>query len=467
MNRFASRRTVLRGAGVALALPWLSSLAGGSALAQAAPKRLRFLPIFLPNGAPELWKPLASGRGNEWQLSSILEPLKALKTQVTVISGLENGSVFNADGSPSVEPAHSRQTGAWLTCRDADQERKQLGVDDANGVSADQVLSQKLGVSSLQVGLSTARSSCDGRPCSLSRSVSWSTPTTPLGKVVDPGQLFRMLTGAAPDEPLPAQSGSRAARKSVLDAVASSAGVVRQRLSQQDRQRLDEYLEAVRETEVRLSSSQPNACEPPASPTLPMISDDAFRRDSDVYDKGRHADAMNDLVAWALHCDAARVVSYMLEDARSEYEYSKVPVRHFTSTGSTLLDRFCTSYHSAQTGAEDDYCSITHFNVGKVAALCAKLSSLPDGDGASVLDNTVIMLGAAMHGSLQYCNDLPTLLIGGGGGKLRTDQHVVLNNRPMRDLYITLLNGIFEANVGDFGVNATGAPLSMIEELLA
>src|SRR5882724_2417772 len=102
MNRFASRRTILRGAGVGLALPWLESLAPKSAMAQAAIRR-RYMPIYLPNGAAELWKPTNAGAGVAWQLSSVLQPLEALKGKMIVISGLENGSSFNADGGSGVE----------------------------------------------------------------------------------------------------------------------------------------------------------------------------------------------------------------------------------------------------------------------------------------------------------------------------------------------------------------------------
>lgn len=467
MRRFP-RRAVLTGAGVTLALPWLSSLAGSSARAQTSPSRIRFLPIFLPNGAPELWKPPSAGRGAEWELSSVLEPLKALKAQVTVISGLENGSVFNEDGSSSVEPAHSRQGGAWLTCQDARVERRRLNVEDANGVSVDQLLAARLDpptlVPSLQVGLSTTHSYCDGDPCSLSRSVSWRTPTEPLYKVVDPAELFTRFVGGG--DPTPEQLEQILARQSVLDAVKESANAVRSQLSAADRLKLDEYLSSVRDLEQRRAGPA-MLCPTPKKPSLPPITNDSFRTNNAGYDKGSHADAMNELVAWALCCDISHVISYMLEDQRSEFAYSHVPRRTFTATGSTLASGTCGEYHGAQTGSQDEYASITHWNVGKVAELCARLAQLPDVDGRSVLDNTVVLLGSAMHGSNHACADLPTLLIGGGGGKLRTDQHLVLDSRPMRDLYITLLNGVFDANVADFGVNRTGAPLASIDGLLA
>ncbi len=461
----STRRAVLTGAGVSLGLPWLASLAGRSAFAQALTPKLRFLPIFLPNGAPALWPPTSAGRGAEWQLSSLLAPLAPLKAQVTVISGLENGSVFNADGNSSVEPAHGRQAGAWLTCRDARAERSRSGELDVNGVSVDQVLARAPNLEtpfqSLQVGLSTTHSYCDSQPCSLSRSVSWATPTRPLYKTVDPAVLFRQLAAfAAPTPELVAS------RKSVLDAVAESASVVRSKLSQADRLKLDQYLQSVRELERRTLSDPPGACQLPLPSTLPPITNSSFRSNVGGYEKGRHADAMNDLVAWALGCGATRFISYMLEDQRSEFEYSHVLRRTFTSSGSTLAGGTCGEYYAAQAGAGDDFASITHWNVGKVAELCARLAEMPDEDGRSVLDNTVVMLGSAINGNYS-CANLPTVLIGGGGGRLRTDQHLALNSRPMRDLYITLMNEVFGLRETDFGVNATGAPLATIDALLA
>ena len=120
MNRFLSRRTVLRGAGVALSLPWLESLAPRELRAQTAEIRRRFLPIYLPNGAHDFWLPVNTGSGADWKLSSILEPFgAALKPKLNIVANLENGSVFNSDGTSHVESSHGRLGGAWLTCVDA------------------------------------------------------------------------------------------------------------------------------------------------------------------------------------------------------------------------------------------------------------------------------------------------------------------------------------------------------------
>ncbi len=190
MNRHFNRRTLLRGAGVALALPWLESLAPKVARAQSAAAK-RFLPIFSRTAAPSTLRPASAGAGSAWQLSPILEPFKDLKRKVTVLTGMENYSCFQAD-SQSVEPSHGRQPGAFLTCVDGNLVKEELNVDEANGISVDQLIAQHSSMAgltplkSMQVGLSTWYSYCDGRPCSFSRSISWESPTKPLYKDVDP-----------------------------------------------------------------------------------------------------------------------------------------------------------------------------------------------------------------------------------------------------------------------------------------
>ena len=155
-----------------------------------------------PAGSAEVWQP--TGQAGAWQLSSILEPFKELKAKMQVLTNLENGSSFNANGSASVEPSHGRQPGAWLTCVDPESVAKRLNVKEANGVSVDQIMAAhqvfagKTKLPSLQIGLSTVYASCDGKQCSNSRSVSWRTETQPTYKQVDPLAVFNSLTGGAP-----------------------------------------------------------------------------------------------------------------------------------------------------------------------------------------------------------------------------------------------------------------------------
>jgi Protein of unknown function (DUF1552) len=471
-----SRRTVLRGAGVALTLPWLESLAPRSAGAQSAAPPLRFLPIFLPNGAPELWKPEASGSGDAWRLSSILAPLVAQKARLTVISGLENGSVFNPDGSDQVEPAHGRQAGAWLTCADAVAVRERLRVPDANGISVDQVVAAaasvggKTALPSLQLGLSTTNSICDAQPCSLSRSVSWKSETEPLGKLVDPKEVFARLVGASAGDPSGVEAlKRRTLKKSVLDAVDRSTNAIRTKLSMQDAQHLEQFLYAVREVEKRVDLIPAvGNCGVQQAPVFADLGPGVeYRQNTATYNKGGHADWMAEMIALAFQCDITRVISYMLEDERSEFVYDNVKRRTFSATGFVESGGVCGEYAGAQRGDTDSYASITWWNVAVVANLCDRLSRVYDAGGKPVLDNTLIYFGSCMHGTEQRCSDLPALLIGNGGGALKTDQHVALDKRPLRDLYATLLNGAFALGVTDFGVNRTGAPLAVIDELLA
>lgn len=474
-SRSISRRAVLRGAGVALALPWLESLQPRSASAQAQFTPPRFLPIFFPTGAPELWQPPLTGTGEAWKLSSVLEPLTPLKKYVTVISGLENGSAFNADGSASVEPAHGLQAGAWLTCVSSDEIRRRLGnlKGDVNGISFDQVMARYAPVlggaplPTMQVGLSSTYSYCDGKACSLSRSVSWFNETTPMYKTVDPKQVFEKLVGAAPATPPGLNPQQQAVENSVLDAVLESAQSVRGKLGSSDQRRMDEFLSSVREVEMRVNAvSNAKNCPFPVLPAFPDPTGDAFRQTGQGYDKGVHADLMNELIALAFQCNVTRIISYMLEDEYCEYVYDNVPRRTFTADSSQPATGMCGNRSGAQHGNQDEYASIVWFEVGKVASLCQKLAQLDDGDGKSVLDNTVVFYGTSMHGSNHACNRLPAVLIGGGAGRLKSDQHIDLVNRPMRDMYYTLARGVFGTELQDFGMNATGAPLKQIPELL-
>lgn len=473
---------MLTGAGVALTLPFLESLAPRAARAQDPNAIKRYMAIFLPNGASDNWKPTSTGVGNAWQLSPVLEPLTSLKSKTSIITNLENGSVFNENGGSSVEPSHGRQPGAWLTGMNPNAARDRLGVDEAAGISVDQLMAQhavfkdQTAISSLQVGLSTVFSACDGQPCSNSRSVSWSSETTPMYKQVDPLEVFQKITNVininTETGPDPAVLARIARRKSVLDAVIENAARTRQALGATDRLRLDEFLTAVREVEQRVTGVSSGmgglACVATGQPTMDTVSPDGIRQNTETYNKGDHADVMNDLIVMALRCDATRIVSYMLEDERSEFTYDHVEKRQFDATGSTPVGGTCPEYHGGgQHGSQDDFASITMWNVGKVAELCTKLDAISDPNGSSILDNTVVFFGGCMHGNNHQCNELPTALIGGGALGLAQDQHVEFESRPLRDLHFTIMNEVMGMNQTDFGEDRTGRSIATIDEIMA
>ena len=481
-NRAFSRRNLLRGAGVALALPWMESLAPRIAGAQAGTAPLRYIPIFLPNGAAEMWNAQGQGAGAAWQLSGIMEPFAALKSKMIAISGLENGSSFNASGSASVEPSHGRQPGAWLTCVDPESVAKRLGVMEANGVSIDQIMAAhalykgKTSIDSLQLGLSTVYASCDGKQCSNSRSISWRTETQPTYKLVDPLEAFNTITGGKPvgnvDDPAVKQR--LALKKSVLDAVLENATNTRALLSSADQKRMDEFLDSVRATEVRavgVSTGMGGMAAPPGvctgtKPTMGKVTPDGIKQTTGTYNKGDHADAMTALIVMALQCDATRIITHMLEDERSEFTYDNVPKRKFSATASTADAGMCGNYHGSQHGSQDEFATISWWNAGKVADLATKLDAIKEGNGLSILDNSVIFFGGCMHGSDHSCDRLPTVLLGGGGGLLKTDQHVVYGKKPLRDLHFTLMNEVYKLGLADFGNSPAGNPVGKLPEIL-
>lgn len=486
MNRSFSRRTILRGAGVALSLPWLESLAPRVARAQDVVRK-RYIPIYLPNGASENWQPTRAGMGAAWELSGPLQPLEAFKAKMTVLTGLENGSSFNANGSTSVEPSHGRQGGAWLTSIDPGVVRQQLGVAEANRISIDQTIAKDpkanggTPIKSLQVGLSTTNSNCDGHPCSNSRTISWNEMGRPMYKSVDPLEVFGQLAGVTkpitpttPTGPDPAVQKRIALNKSVLDAVIENATRTHTRLGTGDRAKLDEFLTHVRAVEKKATTMSTGmgglACMPLAKPTFGPVLPASARSNTATYNKGTHADVMNDLIAMAFQCDATRIISYMLEDERSEFTYNHVMKRTFTATGSTQATGTCGEYHNnGQHGPQADFAAITWWNASKVAELCKKLDAVKEGD-KTILDNTVIMFGAAMHGSNHSCGMLPMTLIGRGGGRLKTDQHVVFPKRWLRDVHVTVMKEVFGMSgpgVDDFGIQRADNPAAVIREILA
>src|SRR5260221_9051575 len=189
-----SRRAILRGGAVAPSLPWLATLAPRSAKAAAAPVR-RYLSMYFPNGsADKFWLPPTPGTGSGWSITPILEPLLPSKKYMTVLGGVGNYASF---GGKLADPSHGTNCAGAFHCYDA---RKATATSAGGGISVDQGIVNQIGsltrLPSLQVGLSTLDSSCDGTPCAHSRSISWSGPNMPLYKIVNPQAGFDRLVAA-------------------------------------------------------------------------------------------------------------------------------------------------------------------------------------------------------------------------------------------------------------------------------
>jgi hypothetical protein len=465
MNK-STRRHFLRGAGVALALPWLESMQPRGARGEAPLSRRRFVGMTFPNGVADFWKPTGTGSGNDWSLSPILEPLTPLKSRVTVLDNVGNYSPFGGH----IEPSHGHLCGSFMTCTKANGSMNLNG-----GTSVDQIIAQSFArvspLPSLQVGLSTMRSSFDGLPEQHSRCNSWASPTRPIFPTISPQAAFDTIFGVMPPVASPTE---RAANKSILDQVIGQAQSLQPSLSRTDRGRLDEFLTSVRDVEMNIvTQAVPAACTQAKRPTetydLNLVPPD--------YNRNTHADIMIDLIALALQCDITRVVTIMMDDARSDFVYNFLPQRKFTAGGSTEGTGVCGNLHgfSAAGNANDVWATINRWFVEKLARLGQKLQALTDGPGGTVLDQSVIWFGSEMHGGNHDGLDLPVLYLGGGGGRLEVDQRIDLSNRDRKfedlaNVYLTFIRNVFDMPVDKFGVamgNFADAGTKIVPEILA
>ncbi len=454
-SRSFSRRTVLRGAGVALALPWLESLAPRPARGQTASSPRTFVAMTFPCGTADFWKPAQPGSGTAWALSPILEPLAPVKSHVNVLGNVGNWGPFNGH----IEPSNSNLGGALLTCTRA--VFNQADGSLVGGTSVDQVLAQalvgKTKLDSLQVGLSTINSYTDGLPAACSRSISWRSPTEPLFKEIDPQIVFDKIVGAV--SPLPSGGLAKARRvknQSILDYVLGHATTVRGQASPSDRVRLDGFLDSVRTLEKKIQDNpvRPAACVAPPRPTERI----AIGNVPAGYNRDAHANVMIDLIVMALQCDATRVVSFMMDDVRSEFSYSFLTARTFTATGSTLTTRPVSGgiYALNASGAQSsDYATCNFWFVEKLSRLAQKLAATPTASG-TMLDDATIWLGSEMHGPNHDGLDLPIVTVGKGGGRLKTNQFIDFAKMPRKterlsNLFLTFLRNVFDLPVQTFG----------------
>jgi hypothetical protein len=463
-----TRRTVLRGLGVALALPWLETLAPRTARAQAASAAQRYIMLYFPNGTADFWKPTGSGSGDAWKLSPILEPLAPVKAYTTVLSNVSNYAPFGGH----VEPSHSNLGAAtWTSVRPSGNGKTN------SGISVDQVIAKQIGTGnplpSIQVGLSTMDSSTDGLPGQHSRSMSWKSESEPLYKTVNPQAVFDRLVsgiptsnGSAPD---PLAERRRALRKSALDYVMENASALQKKLSVSDRARLDQFLTSARSLEKRVAAPStqvaPAACSPISRPPDSY----ALGNVPPGYSREAHAQLMMDLVTMAIRCDITRVVSFMLDDARSDFVYDFLTQRKFTDAGSTPGTSKVAGYHGLQHAGDrnDGFATIGWWNAQKAAELAGKLMAIAEGDG-NALDNTVITFASGMRGGNHDAQNLPIALIGGGGRTatgtvLKTNQHFDFSSEQrLADVHLTLMQKVFGCPETSFGASS-----GIIPDLLA
>jgi hypothetical protein len=422
------RRTFLRGLGTAIALPALDAMAPLRALASESPKaafkhprRLAFL--YIPNGADmQNWTPKAEGTA--FDLPPTLEPLAPYQQDLLVLSGLAHDKARpNGDGAGD----HARASATFLT---AAQARKTAGADIHVGVSVDQIAAARLGhltrLPSLELGCDKGQRSgnCDsGYSCAYSFNISWKTPSTPMPPEVDPRLVFeRLFAGDRPAESAEARARRQQQRKSILDFVQEDARRLRSGLGYTDQRKLDEYLTAVRELEVRVEQAEKFQA------ALPDVSKPSGIPDS--YE--RHLRLLFDLLVLAFQTDTTRISSFILAHDGSNRPYPWIGV----SEGHHDL-----SHHGNDEEKKAKIARINRFHMEQFAYFLGRLKAVKEGEG-TLLDNCLIVYGGAISdGNRHNHDDLPVILAGRGGGTLHPGRHLRYpRNTPMANLFLSLLD---------------------------
>jgi hypothetical protein len=414
-----SRRTVLRGIGAGLALPWLEF----PKLPRAAPLRMLF--VYTPNGVNLAeWTPRAEGAA--FELTPTLASLAPVRSEILVVSGLTlDGARPHGDGGGD----HARASAAFLTGAHA---AKTDGAGLRAGISVDQAAAAAIGnrtrFRSLEVGCEGGQQagSCDsGYACAYQSNLSWRTPETPAAKEVDPRLVFERLFGEADDAGFGETKAERARRrKSLLDFAREDAASLRAVLGADDRRKLDEYLHGIREIERRLERAESDVAAPAAAGlALPAAIPGDYRA---------HADLLTDLIAAAFQADLTRVATFSLGDEGSNRSYRSIGIPE----GHHEL-----SHHGSDTAKLAKIAAIDRLHVEVFARLLQKLAAMREGE-ASVLDASMVVFGSGIgDGNRHNHDDLPLVLAGRGGGSIAPGRHVrVPRDTPLCNLYLALLD---------------------------
>lgn len=426
-----SRRTVLRGAGCTVALPWLESMSAYADTPPASAFPKRFGVVFLGNGINEdHWG--ASGEGAAMRLSKTLEPLEPLKHKLNVIEGLYVKALTG-------QGIHPGQTGSLLSGA-----KIARGAVIHSGISVDQMIASKIGEDTAQSSIVLA---CEqpmtgyhetNFSMAYSSHISWQSPDSPVPVEVYPSQAWDNLF----------DNRGSLLNISVLDRVKDRATALTREISSSDKSKLDEYLTSVREVEKRVEGMRKEK----------LGADDAAKGRNKVAehmdrpanglpeDLREHAKLMCDLIAIAFQTDKTRVASLLISRDLSAMYYPFLNVKE--------------GHHAASHANNNDgYERIARFHVSQYAYLASKLDSMKEGEG-TVLDNTCLMFLSNLWIGRKHDNfRLPLLLTGGLGGTLKTGRVLDYlqdkpDNRKMCSLYLSLLDR-FGINVKEFGDSTT------------
>src|SRR5262245_809595 len=419
-----SRRTMLRGMGVSMALPWLESLnvwgdvARGASVASEAPVRLAVL--FAGNGfhSKEWW---AKGEGKAMELGKVLAPLANYREKMLFIRGLFNAEALKGN-------IHSSQTGNLLSGAPLAS-----GGEIHSGTSVDQLLAQTYGrstkVQSLVLACEKSNPSVHKNYSMLySSHISWTSPTTPTPLELYPALAFDRLFK---DE---AERGD----KSVLDAVLADASDLRRQISTTDQQKLDEYLDSVRDVEQRLENAGKQGELQGWRPTLdkPNIPRPPDGIPQNIAD---HMRLMCDILVLGFQTDTTRITTLKLNNDHSSLRFPHLGVDYMI-------------HHLLSHSDTADWLKVNQFFVEQLGYIARNLEAIQEGE-RTALDNSMLLFCSSMMTGSHDATQLPVVLVGRGGGRIETGQ--VLNYRDKTDrqmcrLYLSLMDKM-NLRPGTFG----------------
>lgn len=435
IGKVLPRRTFLRGVGTALALPLLDGMipafASGASTAGRAVRR--FGTIYIPNGMSQGgWIPAQDGVDFEYM--PIMQALEPHRDDVLMLTGLANRE---ADSKGEGSGDHARASAAFLS---GVHPKKTEGAVEA-AMSMDQIAARELGsetqLGSLEIGLDSndLAGSCDiGWACAYTNTISWRTATTPLPMENNPRVVFERLFGdTGTTDPQVRQQRVREMR-SILDAVTGKISRLRRELGVSDKQKLNEFLEAVRDVERRIEVTEEQGSREVESFDQPAGIPATFEE---------HARLMYELLALAYQTDLTRVASFMIGSELSGRSYPEIGVSE---------SHHGISHHGGDAGKLQQLARINTLHVQLFAEFVERLRATPDGDG-SLLDHVMLLYGGGLGNSdRHYHFELPILIVGGGAGQIRGGRHVrYRKDTPVTNLHLTLLNkmGIPYEKLGD------------------
>jgi len=432
------RRTVLKGLGAVMALPWLEAMglqtgwaAGNTPVKNAAPNRMAFL--YVPNGVNmDGWRVGAEG-ALPTKLPPILAPLNNVRSDFSILTGLAADKArSHGDGGGD----HARAMSAFLT---GAQPRKTDGANIRAGVSADQLAASRIGertrLASLEIGTEASKlaGGCDsGYSCIYQSNISWRSATQPMPKEVNPKLIFERLFGSGSDVERKQRDASR---KSVLDMVREDFRELNGRLGADDQRKLDEYFTAVREMELRIQKSGTDGqTKIPAGVLPPKGIPESY---------AEHLRLLADLMVLAFQTDTTRVATFVLANEGSNRSYPFIGVRD----GHHSISHY--GHDPVKLSKIQD---INVFHSTHLAYLLERLKSVKEGDG-NLLDHSMIVYGSGNgDGDRHNHDDLPILLAGKGCGTIKQGRHIVYQKEtPINNLWVSMLNrmDIRDVQLGD------------------